>query len=141
MNIKLHYSDAKSFRNPMPELNIGKNSRIYGVGYFAVKDKNCGESFMALAKKGDIVGLTTWCYWWNLLYAIIAEVSGVYKLYIISSPEDFYSSEQCIYSRVLENINIEGYELNAEEKIALKKLQGECKMTFLEFMKTIIFLR
>lgn len=142
MNIRLHYSEAKSFRNVIPELDIEKASRIYWVGSVAVKDKNSVESFMALAEKGDIVGLTTFAViGGDLLYAIITEVSGVYKLHVICSPEDFYSAEQCIYSRVLEDINIEGYQLNADEEAALKKLRGECKMTFLEFMKAILFLR
>lgn len=142
MKIKLHYLEAGSFRNAMPELDIKKASRIYWVGSIAVKDKDSVKSFMALAEKGDIVGLTRFgVIGGDLLYAIITEVNCVYKLYVINSPEDFYGAEQCIYSRVVEDINIEGYQLNADQEEALKKLRGECKMTFLDFVKAVLFIR
>lgn len=136
MKIKLPYSDTKTFRNEMPELEVEKASKVYWVGCVSSKDKEKVESFMSAANNEDIDGLKKFFdIGGDLLYAVILEIEKVNKLFVVMSLEDPNSNEECIFSKTLEFVKIEGYKSNVEE--IGKELLKDCKITFFDVIKII----
>jgi len=136
MGLRLPYSEATSFRNEMPELEVEKASRIYWVGCVSSKDKGKVESFMSAANNENIDALKRFSdIGGDLLYAVILEIEKVNKLFVVMSLEDPNSNEECIFSKPLDSVEIEGYKLNVDN--IGKELLDECKITFFDVIKAM----
>lgn len=111
MKIKLPYISEKQFRNQIPDLHSNNERKLYWVGSVSIKSKENVDAFMQSAKEGNINKLKTFSqFGGDMLYAVIAESNKILLLCIISSLEDPSSSERCIFSNNIVNLDIEGYE-------------------------------
>ncbi len=136
--LKLASWDVASTRQKLTELIEPLPQRAAWLGAVSASDQSKLLEFIAMAKAGDLHGLSQFQQiGGDLIYAVLLKLNdNKWKLAIIESPYSPSSNERVIYSAIIHvdvPIEISTKDLSSIEKY----LKKTCKVSFLDVIKEL----